>query len=162
MQALDLGDDLCFRLLLIQRVGRLGFRRAPAIPTYPEKPNPNVAYSPLQPHSIPVLRRSLESTPVSLVAITVVLVFLGVPAMVCAGLMAAASATLMGGSPPPVRLVLALYAWASASMLSVTSGTLTVVASSFGVTLRPLVLGRNLLFIVAFGMLVAVLASFAF
>lgn len=90
--------------------------------------------------------------PAILVLLAVVLAFLGVPAMVCAGLVAAASSLLMGDSPPINRLVLASYAWSSASMLSVTSGTLTIVASSFGVPLRPLVLGLNLLAIAVFGL----------
>ena len=82
--------------------------------------------------------------PAALVTVTLVLGLLGVPSIVCAGLVAASSAVLMAGSPLSVQLVLTLYAWASASMLSVTSGTLTVVASSFGVALRPLVLGPQL------------------
>lgn len=97
--------------------------------------------------------------PVTLVLLTIVLALLGVPAMVCAGLVASSSALLMSGSLPIERLIITSYAWSSASMLSVTSGTLTVVASTFGVSLRPLVLGRNLLFIGGFGALAAALAS---
>ena len=99
------------------------------------------------------------AVPATLVLLTLVLGLLGVPAMVCAGLVAASSALLLGSAPPIVRLILTSYAWSSASMLSVTSGTLTVVASTFGVALRPLVLGRNMLAIVVFGSLVAALAQ---
>lgn len=99
------------------------------------------------------------AVPATLVVLTVVLGLLGVPAMVCAGLVAASSALLLSSAPSIVRLILTSYAWSSVSMLSVTSGTLTVVASAFGVALRPLVLGRNLLAIVVFGALVAALAS---
>ena len=99
--------------------------------------------------------------PATLILLAVALALLGVPAMVCAGLVAAAASLLMGNSPLVARLVLVSCAWSFASMLSVTSGTLTVVASTFGVALRPLVLGRNLLAILAFGALVAVLTSFA-
>ena len=97
--------------------------------------------------------------PATLMLLTVALALLGVPAMVCAGLVAAAASSLMGHSPLVDHLVLVSCAWSFASMLSVTSGTLTVVASAFGVSLRPLVLGRNLLAILAFGALVAALTS---
>ena len=100
--------------------------------------------------------------PAVLVVLTVILGCLGVPAMVCAGLIAAASISLMPMSFPAERMILSGYAWMAASMLSVTSGTLTVVASSFAVALRPLVLGRNLLFVTSLGAVVATVASVLF
>ncbi len=100
--------------------------------------------------------------PALLGLLTIVLGLLGVPAMVCAGLVIAASSVPMAEQPVLGRLLLALYAWSCSSMLSVTSGTLTVVASSFGVPLRQLVFGRTLLFVTAFGALVAVFISVIF
>jgi hypothetical protein len=100
--------------------------------------------------------------PALLVVLTIVLGLLGVPAMVCAALVISATALPMAEQPALGRLLLALYAWSSSSMLSVTSGTLTVVASSFGVPLRPLIFGRTLLFITAFGAIVAAFVSIAF
>jgi hypothetical protein len=99
--------------------------------------------------------------PALLVLLTIVLGLLGVPAMVCAGLVIAGSALPMAGEPVIERLLLALYAWSCASVLSVTSGTLTVVASSFDVPLRPLVFGRTLLFVTLFGALVAAFTAIA-
>ena len=98
--------------------------------------------------------------PSALVLIVIVLGLLGVPAMMSAGLVAATSPELLAGAPVLARLALTLFAWASASMLAVTSGSLVIAASTFGVPVGPLVLGRNLAVIAALGAMLAATLTF--
>jgi hypothetical protein len=82
---------------------------------------------------------------VMLPPLALVMALAGLPALVSGGVVAAAANTLMPATEPGARLVVTLFAWLATTMLSVTGMSVLATASSFGTTIRRLVLGRNLL-----------------
>jgi hypothetical protein len=77
--------------------------------------------------------------------LALVMALAGLPALVSGGVVAAAANTLMPLSDPGARLVVTLFAWLATTLLSVTGMSVLATASTFGTTVRRLVLGRNLL-----------------